>query len=382
LEEIRLLSSSDEYEEAVRLSNETFRDAEQISMKEAYPKVFSPSLGQSFGLFVDGRLISFIGLVPSVVRIGAAELNVYSVGSVCTAPAYRGRGYAGAILKRIQEHIDQAGASLLLVSGYGGIYEKAGCHRFGDVTRFTLEDESARKVLSAHLSEDVRVRELQPTDWFAVKKVASERAIRFEQSVWDLAETIHAGAMASNSKQRNKVWVTEQAGNVTAFAVISVPGEVKTKGSPYAIEWAGDAKAAACLFAHALLKEQLTQLYVPVPWHDREVLSILNQAGCAVTREKLLGTVHIVNPSRLLRQAAPYLEQKNDERFRQLNVTKLGKGRYQVDCGECTLTLNDEELISLFFDVELKLSMPDSAKANLRSLFPLPFPNTSGLNYV
>jgi predicted N-acetyltransferase YhbS len=381
LEQIRLLRP-DEYEEAVRLSDETFRDAEQISMREAYPKVFSPALGQSFGLFAEGRLVSFIGLVPSVVKLGAAELNVYSIGSVCTAPAYRGRGYAGAILKRIQEHIDLAGASLLLVSGYGGIYEKAGCRRFGDVTRYTLEDESARKVLAAYLSENMCVRELQPTDWFAVKRLASGREVRFEQSVWDLAETVYAGAMASNSKQRNKVWVTEQAGQVTAFAVVSVPGEAKPKDCSYAIEWAGDARAACCLFAHAVLQERLTQLCVPVPWHDRGMLSVLNQTGCAATREKQLGTMRIVRPSRLLRQAAPYLEQKNAERFRQLHVTQLGTGHYQADCGGCYLVLNDAEWISLLFDAEPQLSLPDAAKAVLQSLFPLPFPSTSGLNYV
>jgi GNAT superfamily N-acetyltransferase len=381
LEEIRLLKAN-EYEDAIRLSNETFRDAEQISMGVAYPKVFSPSLGQSFGLFADGRLVSFIGLVPSVVKIGAAELNVYSVGSVCTAPAYRGRGYAGAILKRIKEHIDQAGASLLLVSGYDGVYAKAGCHRFGDVTRFTLEYESARTVLAVPLPEDVCVRELEPTDWFAVKRLASEREIRFEQSVWDLAETIHSGAMASNVKLRNKVWVMEKAGSAAAFAVISVPGEVKPKGSPNAIEWAGDAKAAGHLIAHAFLYERLQQLQVPVPRHDIGMLSILNQAGCLAIRDKQLGTVHIVNPSRLLQQAAPYLEQKNDERFRQLNVSVLGKDINQVDNGEWTFTLNDEQLVSLFFDVELNLPMQDSAKADIKSLFPFPFPNTSGLNYV
>jgi predicted N-acetyltransferase YhbS len=381
LEQIRLLRP-DEYEAAVRLSNETFRDAEQISMKEAYPKVFSPGLGQSFGLFAEDRLVSFIGLVPSVVKIGAAELNVYSVGSVCTAPAYRGRGYAGAILKRIQEHIDEAGASLLLVSGYGGIYEKAGCYRFGDVARYTLDDESARKVLAAYFSEDIGVRELKPTDWFAVRRLASERSVRFEQSVWDLAETVHAGAMASNSKQRNKVWVTEQAGKVTAFAVVSVPGDVKPNGFFYAIEWAGDAKAVCCLFAHAVLQERLTQLYVPVPWHDRGTLSALNEAGCEATWEKQLGTIHIVHPARLLRQAAPYLQQKNAEMFRRLNVTKLGTGHYAADCGECSLVMNDEEWISLMFDAEPKISLPESAKAVLQSLFPLPFPSTSGLNYV
>ncbi|WP_158560963.1 GNAT family N-acetyltransferase [Paenibacillus contaminans] len=131
----------EEVEQAVKLTDLVFRsrDPDKKSYAESHPLVFAPGLGQSFGVYEGGRLVSFIGLVPSIVKIGPAAVACYSIGGVCTHPDYRGKGYAEHALRAVTEHVEQAGASLLLVSGERGLYSRAHCYPFGSVSRLTLK---------------------------------------------------------------------------------------------------------------------------------------------------------------------------------------------------------------------------------------------------
>ncbi len=120
----RLLRNN-EYDKAITLADQVFRDAEHSSMGNAFPYVFSPELGQSFGVFINGELVSFIGLVPSVLHIGGADISAYSIGAVCTHSDYRKKGYASQLLHKVFEHINKAEASILFVSGTLPLYIKA-----------------------------------------------------------------------------------------------------------------------------------------------------------------------------------------------------------------------------------------------------------------
>src|ERR1700724_1990061 len=92
-----------EMNEAIQLADAVFRDAEQVSMAEAFPLVFSQSLGQSLGAFEQGKLVAFIGIVPAFIKVWLSRLPIYSLGAVCTHPDYRGRGYAGDLLNAIKQ---------------------------------------------------------------------------------------------------------------------------------------------------------------------------------------------------------------------------------------------------------------------------------------
>lgn len=74
MEEVRFLRG-EENKHAAPLADATFRDSEQKSMSEGDPQVFSSAMGQSVGFFVIGVLVSFIEVVPQLVRIGPAQLS-------------------------------------------------------------------------------------------------------------------------------------------------------------------------------------------------------------------------------------------------------------------------------------------------------------------
>ncbi|NOU73053.1 GNAT family N-acetyltransferase [Paenibacillus sp. LMG 31458] len=383
MEEVRLLRTN-EFKAAVRLSDAVFRDAEQVSMGRAYPSVFSPGLGQSFGYFIGGRLVSFAGLVPSQIHIGPATLSVYSIGSVCTDPDYTGRGYAGEVLRAIKEHSLQAGAALIVVSGAGGIYERVGCRPFGQVASFCIEatsKDSIRKIASAEL---LHIREMAPIDWFEIARLAGERSVRYGQSLWDLAALIHAEPLASNRKLHHKVWVATGQGRLHGYAVACVPSASYTqpRGRPTVIEWGGRPDIVAAIIANGYEREQLEEMEIAIPWHEKELTFMFESSACACKRSRMKGTAMVVHAEILIRQLAPYLQQKNDEAFRQLQVATLSDGSNRLSWKGQTFTCSDQEILSLLFDHEPKLSMSDKMKSGILKLFPVPFPSTSGLNYI
>lgn len=370
----------DELKDAIQLADDTFRDDEQISMGAGFPNVFSESLiGHSHGAFVDQQLVSFLGLVPSVIHIGEARLNIFSLGAVCTHPDHRGQGYASAILDQQLRHIDQAQASLLLVSGGRSLYTRVGCSPFGAVTRYTVDSGVAQHLLESRSKAKMTIREWQPADLLGLAEVAASRTVRYEQSTWDLALLIRAEALASCMKLHHKVLVAEQDGRISAFTVVGVPYTGQNR-QPVTFEWAGDPDIVTALLASAVQRYDLKSLDIPVPWHERGLLDTLS--ACRTKQEKNVGTVKITDPERLIAQLRPYLRAKNRTRGDALSVRALREGQTEVRLGGHSATLDSAEMVSLILDPEPTVKVSGPLQQALADLFPIPFPFTGGLNYV
>lgn len=360
-------------------------------MGTAYPHAFSASLKQSFGCFVDGRLVSFIGLVPSIVKIGPATLAVYSIGSVCTELEHRGKGYAGLILQHIIAHGRRAKASLILISGHRGIYERAGSQLFGDIAKFPLDATGAQKLLAAaDPTGRLRIRALDGADWFAVKQLADARHVRFEQSVWDIAGLIQASAMASNGKLRHQVWVAEDDDGVQAYAVLAVPGAVKPKGAPCAVEWGGRPTAVAAILAHGFAEAGVEQLNVSVASYDRELIALLSEVVGHSQHQKHTGSVLVLDTATLVAQLMPYWQSVDAAACARVKIEQeASSADVKVSWDHVDYVLTGAEWISLLFDSQSSSPVRDGAtnipypsEEAWKAIFPVPFPSPAGLNYV
>ncbi|MBB6735091.1 GNAT family N-acetyltransferase [Cohnella zeiphila] len=372
--QIRQLRSEEEWKEAVKLSDLVFRDPEHISMGEAFPTVFSASLGQSFGAWEEEKLVSFVGLVPFVIRVGAARLKVYAIGSVCTHPDFRGKGHAGAILEQVNRHIRNAGASLLLVSGDRPLYQRIHCYPFGGFNRYSLKPEQA----SALSGGGWKVRERTSEDLFVLQDLAEERAVRYEQSVTELADLIQARAYASCLKLEHRTLVAEKDGRAAAFAVLAVPGAAKSHGTPRVIEWAGDPSAVVSIVADALGRYGLDSLDMAVSWHENGMLETLRDVPFEEGRNS--GTVRVTDPRLLMEQLAPYWREKAGSEAASLTAELSEDGGCVLTLGTDSVRVTARELISLLFDPKPQLSEP-LAQA-IADRFPIPLPYTEGLNMV
>ncbi|WP_169729959.1 GNAT family N-acetyltransferase [Thermicanus aegyptius] len=358
-------------EEAVLLADRVFRDREQISMGKAFPQIFHPPLeSHSFGVYENGKLVSFMGLVPGVVKVGEAKLKIFSLGSVCTDPLYRGRGYASRLLEEVVVYAKEAQASLLLVSGTLPLYRRIGCHPFGNVRRYRLPPDLLRSLPST-IHSGYLIRERKSTDILEMALLADRREVAYAQSLFDLSTLLEQEAFASCVKMRHQIWVAEKNGRLEGYLVVGVPKksgdpprkrEVDSKEESFlsdtpinpekllAIEWAGNPHAVVALMAHAVRAEKETILDIPIPKHEKELHRLMSSIPYA--EEPNQGTVKILNLEVLNEQLKPYF-----------NLIPSGQ----------------REKLEELFDA----SKEWEEEKRVRNLFELiPFPYTAGLNYI
>lgn len=358
--EFRLLETREEFEQAAKLADVVFKREGTTSMATAFPQVFSTSLKQSYGAFEDGRLVSFIGLVPSVLHIHNAELQVYSIGTVCTHPDYRKRGLANTLLQKIFDHIQKAEGSLLFVSGALPLYLKQGCTPYSKVNKYKLVSSSLSK------SSEYTVREMNEYDWFRIRKIGNERHVRYEQSIFDLAMLKEASGYPSIFRQKNKVLVAEFNNEMKAFIVFTVPVEDTANVESHLMEWGGDPSAIRTLLAETF-QYNIEVLNANIPSYD-ELINELKSTQFEQSPFPYF-TVKIIDIDRLLQQLEPYFEGK-------VEIEKIDDSTYQIT--------NQKEIYEVSIDElqEWLLHGTTVTNPDLERVFPIPFPSPQGLNYV
>lgn len=389
----------EELKEASSLADRIFRVEGQPSMGDSFPSIFSGNYESSIGLYEDERLLSFMGLVPSMIAIGKASVPLYSLGSVCTDAESRGKGHAGMLLHRAFQHIRASGGSLLFVSGTGSLYTRNGCKPFGSGRSYRLTQSVAQQnkenlsnlsnlsntsnVSNPLNSSNLLMREAKETDRLTIQQLSEQGDVRYQRSLYETAELLRVGALAGIYKLKHSIYVAESNGEVIAYALLALKGEVETTAVPFVVEWGGDASAVMALMTSTVLDLVLLELQVFVPWHEARLLQTLQH----VPHEemKFSGTVKIVNPALLWKQISSYLSAKDEASFVRIGIQNIAdaEGAAVLLLDDEKITLDPQQLVSLLFDVEPDLPLAAAPySALLGSLFPVPLPNPSGLNFV
>ncbi|MEC0372547.1 GNAT family N-acetyltransferase [Paenibacillus chibensis] len=367
-----------ELEEAAALSDFVFRQPDQQSMGSIFPYLFQPGISQSYGAFTEeGQMVAFMGMVPEVIRVGSARLNVYGLGSVCTHPEYRGQNLASRLLEACMLHAKRSGASLVFVSGDRSLYTRAGCRYIGRI-RYAALDSSASAALQAEIqNQDWTLRSMMPEDVFAVSALLEAAQTGYEQGPAQLLKLLGAGAIPDIYRLQAQAFVAVKNGRVQAFAVAAVhaadgSSASDSKEPAHAVEWAGDMQGCALLFAEMLQRFPAEQMIVPVPWQQERLLELLTSAGADVTDGRNSGTVWLAGAGSLLSQCAPLLPPILD------SLLKLqGDGSYLITDGKREETIDDDGLLSLLFDPE----SPHLALAP-KAFRTIALPYLSGLHFV
>ncbi|NUU63496.1 GNAT family N-acetyltransferase [Paenibacillus agri] len=389
--QLRLIRNN-ELDQAAALADAIFRNDGDLSMKQLFPAIFQPGISHSYGAFTsDGTLAAFMGLVPSVIQAEDILLEVFSIGAVCTAPAYRGVGLAGQLLKLCQAHAARAGASLIFVSGDRSLYERAGCVPFGAAVHAELTQDSAQ-ALAAAAGDAWTLRPMQPGDLPAVNRLLLSRQAGHVHSPAELGLLLGAAAYAGVLGLPQRTLVAERDGSIEGFVAVAVAPaagdgagavqpaagggagaalpaagdgagaalpapESDAPNQGTALEWAGRPEAVAALLAKAALCTGTSKLQVPVPWQERSLLSLLRDARAAMTGGANSGTVCIADRGALLRQTEAFRASRN-----------IG----------LSAATDDRGLISLLFDPASPLLPAGTPEGDAT----LPLPYMAGLNFI
>lgn len=357
--DFRLLHEGD-FQQAVDLADKVFRKEGHVSMGVGFPQVFSSALHQSYGAFIEEKLVSFIGLVPSVLHIEGAEIHAYSIGAVCTEPDYRKRGFANTLLQMIFEHINKSGASVLFVSGNLPIYLKQGCTFYGKMNQYKIRQGDIQ------VNKPYTVRELQPYDWFHMRKLGHGRPVRYEQSIYEIAQLNEAAGFASISKMNHKVLIAEENQKVKAFLVFGIPYYNQENVESRVVEWGGNPEAIKSLLQQGFTYG-LNKLIFNVPTYESALNEQLDSLDSV--EQAYPGTMKIMNLALLLEQLGPYLNGKVD-------IVTIDENHKKLSFKQKSVVLRNQEI------EELIVKGNQNRDSNLQSIFPIPFPYPQGLNYV
>lgn len=366
--EIRRLTAS-EIDQAIQLADETFREVDHTSMGEAFPQVFSKSIIHSFGAFDEDKLISFMGLVPSRIKIGEAILNVFSIGAVCTHEDYRRKGLSTAILKRVYQYIDQAGASLLFISGDRGLYTRNHCYHFGRTKQYTIKQPSIHKD-----NDQILVRPYEAEDIFQIDGLRTKKNVRIQSNLWEWSNLLQAGGYTSIFKMKQTCFVAENQGIIEGYVVCGLPTDKSTKQEAIITESGGAGHVVHHILKNILAKNLADAIEIKIPWQDT-----FDQEFNEYPAKELTGggTLYVVDATKLIKQVQPYLIERNPELAKSLEIVEISDHTFKLTGKQLNITCTREELVSLFFDTKSK-----HRNNELQTLFPLPLPIVEGMYYV
>lgn len=379
--QIRLVTS-DEMKEAVALADAVFRNSGDISMGTAFPKIFSSGLIHSFGAFERGELVAFMGLVPNVIRVGASQLQVYSLGAVCTAPEHRGKGHASLLLNEVFQFIRQAGASLLLVSGDRSLYTRSGCVKFGSFRHYSLRSDDAAMMPNEFIDRRIRFRLFQETDWFQFYQLTQNKTARYDENLFDLAQATASESYASAFQSKHAVYVAEMDGKLLAAVIMAIPAARGSGTEPFVVAWYGIAGLSVALAQHMMREFALSRVRLPASWHETDLHQALE--GCSFDESPNAGTVKIIDYLKLWQQILPYLQAKDAAAAEAVCLIQSGHDPELVCLSVWgrLVPLAHHEFVGLLFNPGANIPSLEPYRSVLDRLFPIAFPYTAGLQFI
>jgi len=356
--EFRLIKEA-ELKEAALLAEEVFCTNGDRFMEFSFPTLFRPGVSHSYAAFNDqGKIVSFIGMVPFIIQSGKVHLHAYSIGAVCTDPAYRGQGLAGELFTLCQQHAKASGASLMFISGGRSLYTRAGSVTFGKSNKYILEAQTAQqlKMGPSHWS----FSEMEPKDMFAVHSLMIHKSAGIQWGLSDIAQFIGASPMANIHRMDQHIHIARTSEQeIVGVAVFAVPRIDSSDRVGMLIEQAGSPSAVAALLSNALTQFELTSLSVTLPWQDVELANLLEAVDTSVERQSNEGTVLVINGEALIAQSGYDKSDANN-----ITISVLPDGRYELHTphGSSSGIGGNSELVSLLFDPESTIEQPVDAK--------------------
>jgi predicted N-acetyltransferase YhbS len=378
--EIRFVDK-EELKQAAALSDSIFRDSEQTSMSVAFPQIFSSGLNQSMAAFEDGKLVAFMGLVPNVINIGYSQLQIHSLGSVCTDLEYRGKGHASLILEQIYAFIKQAGSCLLLVSGDRTLYTRSGCRKFGAIKHYSITEHDAENFHQANNNNSINFRLSETKDAFPFYQLRKNSSVKYEESLFGIGQLIESEAVASISKLNHKVFVAELDGKLIASVIVAVQVNLVSQAEPFIVEWNGVASVAVSLIAYVIQQLSLSKINLYSPWHELDMHEALE--GMSLTAIQNSGTVKIMDAKKLWEQLLPHFIEKNPNAARVIEL--LESEDEQTVCLSVlsnVIQITYDEFVALLFNPDANVPSLKPFKSVIDCLFPIEFPYTAGLHYI
>jgi len=387
----------------IALSNEVFEPA-GASMGLQFPLLFSPDNLEGLRVFSDrGKPVALVGYIRQAILVEGHRLPVGSIGSVCTAPAYRGLGLAGKLVSDVLERLRAAGVPVALISGDRGLYKRLGCVEAGRFERFEVAREVWAGLSSGRCGErapqacDTLFRLFEEDDLELLHQLYRREPLRFFRTREQFDRLIwrHPELMRLYAEEKLLVACRGQRQPISAYLVTRARTMQDGSRRVHIVEYAGSREdiISALGFIFAEFSPSVVTFTVPGP--DRQFLRLLSQRGLVGAPCTLPGHTLFINSLRMLMEKLSfYVEERTDRRPGRDVLVSDEPGTAEGGEMRWVLRVGDEEAVIPGRAVLTRLVFGGLSEEELDGLaghgplrvfleraFPVPLP-VPGLNYV
>lgn len=371
----------EELQKAVELVDEVFLSRRKIplTMREIFPHVFCEENIQNIRVIVeDGRPISHIALWEGELLLYGIWLRVGFMGSVCTHPDYRGRGYATLLVRDSLSKMRDDGVELVLISGFRDLYVRAGCLEAGWVYHYRIERGELKPI-----GGDLEITMYETNDLPDLVEIYQREPVRYRRNLNEFRLLVERGI---NSNVPLSLYIARRAGRPVAYASTGLFPDGEDELNVF--EYAGSREAVIKLVRYIQDETGVRFVCLDVPHQDHELLSLLELQGLEKPPSQAQASMSIINPKSFLEKVKPYLEERTERRIRVLELRKLEERANLIIDRDEVLLERPEALTQLFFGAPDRLRYSGQPRMRVRGVprylrraLPLPTP-TYGLNYL
>ena len=390
----------EELDEVTELVNLVFHGGrpDPPTMKDNFPMLFSDWNLNNLRIIVeDDKVVSHIGVSQREISVYGCRTRVGSIGAVCTHPDYRGRGFATMLLEDTIKMLDTDGATVMIISGGRGLYQRAGCRGVGKRYNFNINRSDLDKFPSTPGDiEIISYQQAKHLKQFA--EIQQREAIRFLRPVDDFKAMLDVIVMRRELGQRNDVLAVQRDGTCFAYVVMDINKKRDSEELVCRIgEYAGSRLAimsAIKMFAsrsgsrsnrakpdafptktpdgsgfsnpsergglRLFEKHDFNELNVGVLPQDTEFFYILEALGLQPSVNTLAGTMRIINFKRLMEHFMPYFQQRLGRETAEVLQFKTDDGRHLFQIADEQFIIENEADL-----VRLILGTPDNAELKI-----------------
>lgn len=358
---------SDEMPLLSRLVDAVLMPGQSGGMFEAFPTLFHENNRANLLVFSEnGTPLSHVGMVQRWASIGGCTVRVGLIGSVCTYPEHRGRGYASRLFKAACDKAVADGVDFLMISGDRPLYLGSGAAFVGRDREARLNAGAAAALADPRVTLHRFTEDLLPLCAAAY----ATRSTHYFRTPEDWRAFIDGrfrrGTADLHAIRRDGVFV--------GYLVHSAQGE----GVRRIEEWAGEGDAVAAALARVAEETGAAELSLHLQPFDALPAARLEAVRAEVRPAPTSGTLLILRFGPLMERLRPAFESVlGAEAARALSFEEDGD-RFHIRWGQERHEVEGRAALA-----RLVFGHPDTATPAgiLGKLFPMP-PPWYGLNFI
>ncbi len=375
-------TEKEEFSRVLKLVNYVFREDTNRApkMEKWYPLLFDDDNLENIRIIIeDNKPVSHIGISECDITVYGCKTRIGSIGSVCTHPEYRKRGFATLLLEDCVKKLDEDEVDIMLVSGGGDLYKRADCVEAGRVYNFRISQDEVEK----HNIQQIEVLPYEEGSLENIAKVYQREPVRFFRPLEDFRKIINTGAAMN---KESEMLIIQRGDDSLGYLAVQFPGKEGEKRTSRVAEYSGVREAVVDTIRCVFDRYDIQELSFNIPFNDVELIYLFKKMGFKSTLGSVPGTIKIVNFLRLMRRFRPYVEERLGKKKADLLGFSQEGDEFTIRFSREQFSTGARELVQIVFgtyDEKEREAMPKEGEIVkiLMAIFPLPF-IWPGLNYV